>query len=342
MWKKAAKYIKLFVLIAALCVTYIVMDRLLGFKNAHGISQARDMYAQPKDTIDVVFLGSSHIHCDVNTANLWRDYGIAAYDYSAAEQPLWITYYYLQELCKYQKPKLAVVDLYGPARFKDDYQYDFLTENLNGFKFNKNKINILKASCEPEKYFDYFPSFVTYHMRYSEITRADVEYLFSTSDDRADFKGFTPYFAVAPQIEPTLGDDHQGGLSNKSREYLDKIIVYCKDNDIDLFLTVSPYITTDQDELVYNQVHEIADSHGVRFDSTNYSYSVMNIDFENDFYDESHLNYYGSCKFTKYIADSIKANYNVPDHRGDARYESWDRNVEMIDEQVKEAGWEVR
>ncbi|MBQ3798487.1 MAG: hypothetical protein II842_19790 [Butyrivibrio sp.] len=338
-WIKRGKFA---LLIAALIISYFAMDRLLSIKTAHGICQARDMYAQPADTVDVVFLGSSHIHCDVNTALLWRDYGIAAYDYSAAEQPLWITYYYLQEICRYQKPKLVVLDLYGPARFKDDYQYTWLTENLNGFRFSINKMNMLRASCEPAKFFEYFPSLVTYHMRYTEVSKEDWEYLFSSKNDRAAFKGFTPYFKKTPQIEPTLGDDHQGGLTNKSRDYLNKIIQYCDDNGIDLFLTVTPYITTYQDELVYNQVHDIANSYGIKFDSTNYSYSIMDIDFENDFYDESHLNYYGSCKFTKYIADSIKNAYDIPDRRGQLEWESWDRNVGWINKEVTDAGWEIR
>ena len=342
MWTKAIKYTKFIMLLVALFVSYYAMDRVLSFKTAHGICQARDMYAQPRDTVDVVFLGSSHIHCDVNTALLWRDYGIAAYDYSAAEQPLWITYHYLQEICKYQQPRLVVLDLYGPARFKDDYQYYWLSENLNGFRFSMNKINLLRASCEPSKYFDYFPSLVTYHMRYAELESEDWDYLFESQSDRAAFKGYTPYFHTVPQSEPTLGDTDQGGLTSKSRKYLEIFIEYCKDHNIDLFLTVTPYITTFQDELVYNQVHDIANSYGIKFDSTNYSYDTMGINFDEDFKDESHLNYYGSCKFTKYIADSIKANYDIPDRRGDDRWESWDRNVEMINQEVAEMGWEIR
>ena len=179
-------------------------------------------------------------------------------------------------------------------------------------------------------------------MRYKELKSEDWEYLFSNDDEMAAFKGYTPYFEVRAQVEPKLGDTEQGGLTSKSRDYLNRIIEYCDDNGIELFLTVTPYITTFQDELVYNQVHDIANSFGIGFDSTNYSYSEMGIDFEHDFNDESHLNYYGSCKFTRYIADSIKANYDIPDRRGDARWESWDRNVQMIYSEVKEAGWAIR
>ena len=172
---KIVKGLRLFVLITAIVITYFFSDRLLGLKTQHGICQARDMYAQPKNTIDVVFMGSSHVHYNINTADLWANYGIASYDYSSAEQPLWISYYYLKEICKYQNPKLGVLDLYCPAKFKDDYQYYYLTDSLNGMKFSLNKLQMLYDSCELSNIFDYFPSIVTYHSRYDELSDEDFE-----------------------------------------------------------------------------------------------------------------------------------------------------------------------
>ncbi len=94
------KYIIVTLYIVLLVITLSFAKALLSVKSEHGIRQARDMYIQPKNSIDVVFMGSSHVHCDVNTALLWEKYGIAGYNYSGAEQPLWITYYYLKEICK--------------------------------------------------------------------------------------------------------------------------------------------------------------------------------------------------------------------------------------------------
>lgn len=322
--------------IVVLIITYLCIERLFCFKTEHGIMQARTMYDQPRDTIDVVFMGSSHIHCDVNTALLWEKYGIASYDYSAAEQPLWITYYYLKEICKYQTPKLVVLDLYSPARFKDDYQYSWLNENLAGVRFSLNKLGMIYASCEPEHYFDYFPSIAACHGRYDELGNEDVEYLFSKSEDRASFKGYTPYFIKDPQEEPELAQSRSGGITIKSEEYLQKIIKYTEEKNIELFLVVSPYITTDEDELVYNRVHEIADSYGLEFNSTNYFYSEMELDFDKDFNDESHLNYVGSCKYTDYLGQELKDKFNIPDRRGDKKWESWDRHAKEISDKAAE------
>ena len=306
------------------------LDRVLCVKTEHGILQARNMYDQPKNSVDVVFMGSSHIHCDVNTALLWEQYGIAAYDYSAAEQPLWVTYFYLKEFCKYQNPKLVVLDLYSPARFKEDYQYDWLYDNLAGVKFSLNKLKMLYVSCEPEYYFDYFPSIGAYHNRYAEVTEEDYEYLFSKRSERQVNKGFTPYFQTRPQSEPEITQKKSGGITVKSEQYLQKIIEFAQDNDIDLFLIVSPYITTQEDELVYNRVHEIADQCGLQFNSTNYFYSEMDLNFDKDFFDESHLNYAGSIKFTEYLGKELKEKYDLPDRRGLEKWKSWDLHVDEI------------
>lgn len=312
-------------------------NRLLIDKTEHGIRQTYGIYDQPRNSIDVVFMGSSHIYYNVNTALLWKDYGIASYNYGAAEQPMWITYHYLKEICKYQDPKLIVLDVFTPAAFKDDYQYDYLRHNTCGMRFSLNKLQMLKACCELNRIPDYFPAFGDYHNRYKNLQPADWEYMLSSKEDRATYKGYTPYFGTSEQIEPELNMKLSGGITVKSETYLQRIIDFAADEGIDLFLIVAPYPTTDEEELVYNRIHEIADYNGIEFNSTNYFYNNMELNFETDFNDSSHLNYIGSCKFTDYLAKEIKGMYDIPDRRGEEGYESWDRHVEIIEEKVSEA-----
>ncbi len=330
---KIRKNLTVLVFMLALVLSVNALDRLFSIKSSNGIIQARAMYYQPRNTIDVVMLGSSHIHCDINTAMLWKDYGIAAYDYSAAEQPLWETYYYLKEICKYQDPKVVVLDLYSPARFKDDYQYYWLNDNLSGMRFSLNKLEMLSASSEPELFERYFPSFVTYHSRYSDLSIEDVNAMLHM-DRLATFKGYTPYMGVDVQEEPDLEEENSGGITLKSEIYLSKIIDYTRENNINLFLIVTPYITNDDDEMVYNRIREIAEEKDIDFNSTNYDYDMMGIDFKEDFCDDSHLNYRGSCKFTEYLADELLSLYDIPDRRGCEGYDSWDISAQIVDDYV--------
>ena len=98
------------------------LNDILCVKSPHGVDQTRYFYKQPKNKIDVLFLGSSHVHCNVDTKVLWDKYGMAAYLLTGAEQPLWNNYFLLKEALKTQKPKLIVLDMFCPSRFYDDYQ----------------------------------------------------------------------------------------------------------------------------------------------------------------------------------------------------------------------------
>lgn len=312
------------------------LDGVLCIKSRHGIDQARALYYQPRNTVDVVMMGSSHIHCDIDTGLLWEKYGIASYDYSAAEQPLWCTYYYLKEFCKYQKPKLVVLDLYSPAHFKDDHQYTWLNENLYGMRFSLNKLQMLLASTEPSQISRFFPSFVTYHGRLQTLTKDDFLFPFTKFSDLESFKGFTPYLKKNEQVRPSLDETASVGVTVKSEEYLTRIIEFTKENDIELFLVVTPYITTDEDETVYNRIHEIAEYYDLQFNSTNYDYDEIGLDFTEDFNDESHLNYWGAYKFTEYLGEQLHERYDLPDRRGQEGYDSWQDNFEEIAAYVKD------
>lgn len=316
--------------IAITLVSLWYWDGVMCVKNDHGINQAKAMYHQPKNTIDVVMMGSSHIHCDIDTGLLWKKYGIASFDYSAAEQPLWMTYHYLKELCKYQKPKVMVLDLYSPAIRKDDYQYDWIKPNVLGMRFSLNKLQMLAVSVESDRWGEFFPSMAVYHDRFDELTPEDFTYPLSAHKEMENYKGFAPRFERNPQEEPEITENHSGGLTAKSEEYLQKIIKYTRDQGIELFLIVSPYVVTNEDELVFNRIREIAQMNDIEFYNTIYDCAEMGIDYETDFYDASHLNYYGATKFTDYLGNELKIRFDIPDRRGDDRYDSWDTNYRNI------------
>lgn len=310
--------------VMTLLMTLWYFNEVLNVSTMHGSSQARAMYYQPRNKIDVAILGSSHVHCDIDPGLLWNEYGMTAYDYSAAEQPLWITYYYLKELCRYQKPGVVVLELYAPARFKDDYQYEWLNENLCGMRFSINKIGAVIVGAEREKIKDYFPSFTVYHNRMSTLTKDDFLFPFKKRQIYSRFKGFVPFQGQSVQERPEPNETYSGGLTLKSEIYLKKIIDYTKKNDIELYLIVSPYIIIAEDEIVYNRIQEIADSYGLQFSNFNYEYDKIGLDFSTDFYEKSHLNYLGAEKYTRYLGSEIKTRYCISDHRGEKGYEAWE------------------
>lgn len=343
--KYIKKYLPPVVFVVVIILSFILTDVVLQIKSEDGIKQAKEFYYQPKNSIDVAFLGSSHIHCNVNTAVLWKEYGIASYDLSAAEQPLWITYHYFKEMLKTQSPKLVVIDMFIPVRYKDDYRYRWIMDNLYGMRFSKNKIDMMQVAVEKDVFWDYFPSYFGYHSRYDEVGRKDIQYIFRTPSDKRAFKGYVPYFERRILEEPKICDMYDvtavqddrkiaetpENLTPRSLEYLNKIIDLAKANDIELMFMATPYEILPEEMADYEQIEEIAKNNSIYFINYNLNYKDFGIDYANDFNDFSHLNYEGSCKFTSYLGKDLKDRYDIPDRRGDERYVSWDENAQIIE-----------
>ena len=354
-----ATIISIIVIITAISVS----DTILKERSEAGIIQGSALYHQPEDTIDVAMIGSSHVHCGINTACLFNDYGITAYDYSSAEQPLWCSYYYIKEFCKNQNPKVIVLDFFTPAIYQDDYEdkYYFMDDTLYGMKFSMNKLRMMNVALDGnlELIDKYFPAYFGYHDRYSQLKAEDVKEAFEF--DYEAFKGYSPRFHNQSFQSPVLRLDEVKAPSDKSVEYLNKIIEYTGEKGIQLYITSIPYAINDgnevmenEEDLRYNWLEKYVlelQAKGVSHVYYDYTFKHpedFGIDYEggSDFSDgSSHLNYYGSTKYTKYLGQDLRRLYGeelLPDHRGDERYASYDRHVLSVKKQVEDEGWEWR
>jgi len=319
-------------LIVILFVSLLVTRNVMEIKSMHGINQTRAFYKQPRNTIDVLAVGSSHVHCGINTATLWENYGIAAYDFSAAEQPLWTTYFYLQEAYKYQTPQVVVLDVFAPARFKDDYHYKWMEESMYGMRFSKTKLDMIEVSVEPQMKDKYFPSFFTYHNRYVDLNKEDIFNILGSSKAKKTNKGFTPGFNRVDQSESFGGWDELEDyhLTPKSAEYLKKIIDLTGEHGSKLIIIAVPYNLDERDKITFGEISNIAKENDIVFIDFNERLEEMGIDKAVDFNDHTHLNYWGSVKFSDYLGNILKENANIADRRGDKKYISWEEHAQNI------------
>lgn len=309
--------------ILVFCFIMHLADRTLMIWTGHGIRQSACMYVQPKNTIEVAMMGSSHVHCDVDPFTLFGEYGIASYDMSAAEQPLWITYHYIKEICRYQNPKVIVLDMYVPASFKDTFNDVWMGDNLFGLRFSSNKLKLMLDACNADQINRFFPSFFGYHSNYEKIKIKEIPELIGRKPD-VTFKGYTGYDGIDKNILPHPENVTEAAeIPPRSLEYLEKILEYTKENNIELFLVVAPCSTTSEKEMVYNGIAQWAEERRVPFFNGNRNMDEIGIDIKTDFHDDSHLNLEGSHKYSVYLGRILKENYDLPDRRGDERYDSW-------------------
>jgi len=307
---------------------------VLSFKYQDGILPMRNYYDLPKDTVDVLFLGSSHVGMNVSTEILWNDAGIAGYKCWGSTQPVWNTYYYLVDCLKYQTPKVIVFDVHG-ATFSYDYaDYVLQVKNTLGLKMSVNKINAIIASAPEKDRATLLLGFPTYHTRYTELTETDFEYfpwnrhigIDATSNETMD----RVYPITIPGSTQTSG---VADLGQKEEKYLRMIIELCRQKNISLELVTSPYAISDLEQQRFRKINEIAYEYGIRFTNFNECYADYGIDPSSDFLDSGHFNKYGVPKYTRAIEKILMAKYSLPDRRKDSQH-IWNKKKMQADKPI--------
>jgi hypothetical protein len=290
-------------------------------------------------TVDVLFVGSSHVFYGINPNVLWLDKGIASFDYGSSSQPLWTSYYFIIEALKSQSPTIIVLDVLYAYRDHENGYAGHQQAIFSTFPFSLNRLNMIKTDAAPQKRISYVIDLLAFHTRWRDINRNSLpftgqtyaekglfrfkgypadKYLFTVADIPADYN-FSNYPSTA----------EQGELHEKNLLYLMKIIELAKDSDIELLLIKTPTAMPFEDEdeqKAYNTVAKIAAAYQIPFIDFNKDEhrKAMGLDFTTDMWDDGHLNASGAEKFSKYIALYLKENYDLPDRRGDSAYRSWD------------------
>ncbi|WP_051226524.1 SGNH/GDSL hydrolase family protein [Butyrivibrio sp. MC2013] len=331
--KKSAIRITAFLLVLVLVLT--AWNGIFKFKYGDGIYSVKKFYEQKDNSVDVLFVGSSHAFEDFNTGTLWDEYGMAGFVLGASIQPTWNSYYYLKEALKTQTPRLIVLEGYSVAL---DYEYSDdqrIIKNNFGLKLSADKIESLRTSAPLERFKEFFLEYIQYHTRYRELERGDFE---PDQGDPlyADWKGFGCSISTESleSIDAAAITDTRP-LFEKSEEYYRRIIELAQSRDIPILIVMSPFAgITVEEQMAFNRAGEIASEYGAAFINCNNLVSDIGLDYTTDMADIGHLNFRGTPKFSRYIGAYITEHYDIPDRRGDERYSSWERDAEYIRQKI--------
>ena len=98
-----------------------------------------------------------------------------------------------------------------------------------------------------------------------------------------------------------------------------------------LFIKLPSYATGDTghgngEELqrLWNGFYDFADEKNLSYINFLHEFDDVKINFNEDFYDWTHMNYWGNLEMTNYLGKYISENYNIKDRRNDAAYKSWE------------------
>jgi len=274
-------------------------------------------YQLEDDSLDVINVGSSHVHCSINPVEIYKNTGITSYNLSAGFQSVWYSYYYVKEALKTQSPRVIVLDVFT-LRLSDDTEFiPKASMNLLAMKPSWDKWQAIKVS-EAEDKGNIFWGFPQNHLRYRDL---EVE----EYNDKVclNMMGYTYMGNIEPIREDEIVDTRSITdilpITEKSELYLRKTIELCQEKGIDIILVNSPWPhIKDEDEKRYNYIGKIADEYGIDFINGCLLTEELGIDYIRDNAgDGGHLNYDGSLKWSVYLGEYLKNHYDLPDHRNE-------------------------
>lgn len=297
---------------------------LLTPKTDFGAGSMLNFYAQPKDTIDVLAMGTSMTYAGVNTNVLWANWGYSVYDLACAEQQYWNTYYYLKEALKTQQPKVILLDA-KPATYPDDTtKHGRTILSTFGILSPDVRIAAIQATAGTQ-WLDYTLGFPQIHDQWKKLTLSSFTTASWTGGRSANWKGFVEKDDTEHHDKPSLvWTDTKRNLNVREEEYFRKICDLAEKNGIELLLVAYPNPDYASDHMFYNALWALADERGVPHLNLNDPEGHYRFRYSTEFADWQHLNTLGSLKLSKILGAYLQEHYDLTDHRGNESYVTWE------------------
>ncbi|MPM10506.1 hypothetical protein SDC9_56838 [bioreactor metagenome] len=283
---------------------------------------------EEKNSIDVMYFGSSITYCDVIPAVIWDNSGLSAYVMAGPEQTIPISYYYIKEATRTQHPKMIFLEVTGV--FFKQYQ-NYTKVNIGYMPWTLNRLAATFNAAERSEWAGLLFPLYNYHSRWDTLEHTDIEIgLFGYGAD--DLAGYTFLNASTEVNEVKLrGEVLDKENYDRNIGFLQKIAALCKEQDIKLVFYIAPTYWILSDEHTAMLKDSISGIEGVTFIDFNDSIADLKLDCRQDFFDLPHLNYRGAEKFSARLAGMLRTDYNlVPSENTDKAL--WKMRLEKYDE----------
>ena len=307
--KKELVWAAVFLLLTALMINFL-SDVLRPAQTSYG-STWRAFLAEPGDSLDVIYLGSSFTYCDVNPAEVYDSSGLTGFVMAGSEQPLSITYWYLREILKTQSPSAVVLEV--TSLYFKPYQ-NYTQKNVDLMPFSRNKLGAIFTASEPELRQGLLFDLYFYHSRWKEVRPEDVVRALRPTqwDER---KGFTAMQGVLDGVgeTPDVADREVAPeVYADNLEWLGKILALCREHGIQPILTVHPsYVRcTPEAYARIGQEAEKMDPNVIFCDWSN-AFAEIGLVPNRHLYDGSHLNQEGAAIFSAWLGRELTGSFGL-------------------------------
>lgn len=346
-----------------LLILFFLLQRVSLIVQVYGTQQEEPdrraclFFELPKDTVDCLFIGTSHVYCSYIPKRIYDEAGITSASLATSSQSYQNTYWVLREALRYQKPKVVIMDIHSVTSAVDEQVLDFRLHYTSGISampdFSWNKVrafaDIRKSGIGWSRNLSKYDAFglLEYKNEYQRESKSLEELWNLALHPVKEYRtfGFYPTTTVYPmeKLIPYIEtENYLDFYSTQEYQYLNKIYCMLEEKGIQLLLTRTPYTMPEFDDFHLNsQAMEWAEKNNIPVIDyfTLMETGEVSFNLQTDFRDQDHLNYLGAQKATDYLLRYLKEDFTFIDHRGDQKYRLWEEmeyDYSRIEEQVKE------
>lgn len=275
-----------------------------------------DMIHKYRNEYDVCFAGTSIVIANVSNQELYEKYGIIGVSVGEPVQPLFLTKYVIDEILKYQNPKVIVIDSRGLF-----YDEAFIQENIinseegivhyaldsirsQGIK--RKALEQIKDQYSDMDWKAYYSRMYDKHTQWKTLTKAN----FLGYGDAVCMNGNVMLTEINT-VNSVIGTANE--INPKNVEELLEIRETCEKQGVSVLL-MTGYIEENPEKL--EALNKICTEN--RIDHIDINILIEQLGFHGDEHvsDYIHFNVAGACVWTDYLGEYLLSRYELKPHTG--------------------------
>lgn len=313
-WAKTVMKTAAFLLIGALL--FHLCNTLMLEKSSYRKYQAW----RENEDVSILILGNSHadngLRAQVMSEALTEEAGreVTVFNYAVFGMRMEQMYFFTKEVLRTHTPDLIVLETYAFCPLADEHRDVLAHRAFDVFPLNRNKVEAVNYCVLEDRPSHYIP-FITYHTRWKELSREDLDLLLGAVQwPRYGSNGIAQTDSAPDPgdgwFDQTPPQEEQAPTPTET-ECLENLLALLAEKNIPLVFVSLPYRQQmGMDSLQQIKVNNYLRRHYVNGGSVkmldmNLMWDELDFGYR-DLYDEGHVNAAGADKVTAALLDYLK------------------------------------
>ncbi len=331
------KGIKLICFLLIFCPLFLFFQKLFqakwiaNIRDSSGLTSTWIEYRNLEpDTVDVFFVGTSHVYSAIDPMYIYSESGITSFALAGPGLREDLSYQVLKEAFRTQSPSVVLMDM-SSIHFSEQQSEAKIHKVLDQLPITGEKINYaLTSNSQGLPPLDALFPFFRYHSRWTNLRVRDFEYASGSLKGGFCRGHFISYKTVPTKYHFNKKVDFT--LQDRDVEYLKRIKKLCEENGANMILYKIPAPTWYKSQS--KSCEKLAETLGVPWLELYYKRDEIGLDPAVDFRDKhDHLNQNGCEKLCRYLIGYLEENYQLEDQR--ATNQQWNKDLKKYLRRLK-------